>query len=240
MPCFRSSFSILHSYRRALGPAGAPEDILHNNDANIGGVLLAVELASASPDSIVHPGQSSAIIYPVISHELRNPPTVLFQLGGGWEVPRQHLNISCPYIEVIVPLKGRVGQPACDVLTCCNYQQSEGRQDVAWRLRSTCSTRCAKKRKVKTEPLYIQWVKRFRVGWCTKPKPHCIIFCRKYTWRGFGLVTSRFDPISLFFYISNWTALNGGIPTVFCALVHDEWDLLDLLTFVCTALFHGI
>ena len=47
------------TYRRALGPAGAPEDGI---DSITGGVLLAVELASAAPDSIVHPGQ---ILYSV-------------------------------------------------------------------------------------------------------------------------------------------------------------------------------
>lgn len=41
--------------RRALVPTGGIEKGLHQD----GGVLLAVELASASPDSIVHPGELS-------------------------------------------------------------------------------------------------------------------------------------------------------------------------------------
>lgn len=40
--------------RRALVPASGAQEGLHKS----GGVLLAVELASAAPDSIVHPGNA--------------------------------------------------------------------------------------------------------------------------------------------------------------------------------------
>lgn len=39
--------------RRALVPSSGAQEDLHQS----GGVFLAVELASAAPDSIVHPGQ---------------------------------------------------------------------------------------------------------------------------------------------------------------------------------------